>query len=304
MASIESLVVTQVIRLLNSLYYSSIVFLVAVGLSFIYGYLNLLNLAHVSFLGLGAFLGAELIVQAAQLPSILGTVGPFIVILLVTPLVIAVIGTVFEYSIFKPLYDMEEAFQLLATFGIVLMLEGALEFIWGGETVSGTAPSQILGTVGIGSSTFPLYVIFVITVTVIVAAGLYYFFEETKLGRITIAMSEDPDVVRTCGIDVRRIHLTVLVLSVMLAGLAGVLWVPNASATVGVSLDFLILSFAVVVIGGLGSLKGAIVGAGLVGLIRTYGLVFLPGLSLVLVFLLMAAVVVIKPTGIYGGIET
>jgi len=303
MASIGAVVVNQVVRLLNSLYYSSIVFLVAVGLSFVYGYLNLLNLAHVSFLGLGAFLGAELILRAAQLPSVLGTVGPFVVVLIVAPLLITVIGAVFEYSIFKPLYDMEEAFQLLATFGIVLMLEGALEFIWGGESVSGTAPSSILGTVGIGSATFPVYVVFVIAVTAVVAAGLYYFFEETRLGRITIAMSEDPDVVRTCGIDVRRIHLTVLLLSVALAGLGGVLWVPNASATVGVSLDFLILAFAVVVIGGLGSLKGAIVGAVLVGLIRTYGLVFLPGLSLVLVFLLMATVVVIKPTGLFGGVE-
>jgi branched-chain amino acid transport system permease protein len=304
MASVEALVVNQIVRLLNSLYYSSIVFLVAVGLSFVYGYLNLLNLAHVSFLGLGAFLGAELIFGAAQLPSVLGTLGPFIVILVVAPLLIAVIGTVFEYTIFRPLYDMEEAFQLLATFGIVLMLEGVLEFIWGGESVSATAPRDILGTVGIGSSTFPLYVIFVIAVTGVVAAGLYYFFESTRLGRITIAMSEDPDIVRTCGIDVRRIHLTVLLLSVMLAGLGGVLWVPNASATVGVSLEFLILAFAVVVIGGLGSLKGAIVGAILVGLIRTYGLVFFPAFSLVLVFLLMAAVVVIKPTGLYGGIET
>lgn len=304
MVNIDAVLIDQVVRFLNSLYYASIIFLLAVGLSFVYGYLNLLNLAHASFLSLGAFIGAELIIVATQLPSALSTIGPFLVILLVVPILIAVIGVVFEYSIFRPLYDMEETFQLLATFGIVLMLEGILELIWGGETVSGTAPNTILGTVSIGTRTFPVYVLGVILVTAGVAVGLYYFFERTRLGRITIAMAEDPDIVRTCGIDVRSIHLLILLLSVGLAGLAGALWVPNASATVGISLNFIILAFAVVVIGGLGSLKGAIVGSLFVGFVRTYGLIFFPSLSLVFVFLLMAVVVLIKPTGIYGGLET
>lgn len=304
MSNIETLLIDQGIRLLNSLYYSSIIFLVSVGLSFVYGYLNLLNLAHVSFLGLGIFLGAELIQQAVQFPSILSTVGPFIAILIGVPVLIVGIGTVFEFTIFKPLYGMEETFQLLATFGIVLMLEGVMNLIWGGELLSATAPSNILGTVGIGTSTFPVYVIFVIGVTSLVAIGLYYFFERTRLGRITIAMAENPEIVKTSGINVRRTHIFVLLLSALLAGLAGALWVPNASASVGISLDYIIISFAVIVIGGLGSLKGAIVGSLVVGVIRTWGLVFLPAFSLVLVFLLMATVVVVKPTGIYGGLES
>jgi branched-chain amino acid transport system permease protein len=304
MVSPEAFLVNQVIRLLNSLYYSSIVFLLAVGLSFVYGYLNLLNLAHGAFLAFGAFFSAELIVRAVELPGGFATVGPFLIILLVAPLLIAGIGILFEYTIFKPLYDMEEAFQLLATFGVVLMLEGVMELVWGGETVSGSAPNTILGSASIGEETFPMYVIFVVCVTALVAAGLYYFFERTRLGRITIAMAEDPDIVRTCGINVRSIHLFVLLLSVALGGLAGALWVPNASATVGLSLNFIIIAFAVIVIGGLGSLKGAIVGSVLVGVIRTYGLVLFSELSLVVVFLLMTVVVLIKPTGIYGGLET
>lgn len=300
MVNLDAFLADQVVRLLDSLYYSSIIFLVAVGLSFVYGYLNLLNLAHASFLALGAFIGAELIVLSTQLTPVLSTVAPFLVVLLGVPILIGAVGMAFEYSIFRPLYDMDEAFQLLATFGVVLMLEGVMELVWGGETVSGSAPNTILGSMTIGTKTFPLYVVVVILVTSITAMGLYYFFERTRLGRITIAMAEDPDIVRTCGIDVRSIHLRVLFLSIALAGLAGALWVPNASATIGISLDFIILAFAVVVIGGLGSLKGAIVGSLFVGLFRTYGLVFFPSLSLVIVFLLMAVVVLIKPTGIYG----
>jgi branched-chain amino acid transport system permease protein len=169
--------------------------------------------------------------------------------------------------------------------------------------VSATAPSDILGGIGLFGGTYPIWPLFSIAVTAVVAAVLYYFFEETRLGKITLAMAQDDEIVSVMGIDTRSVHLKVYVIGIGLAALGGALYLPNASMTTGLALEFVILAFAVLVIGGLGSLKGAIAASLLIGFMRAFGTYYIPVLELAIVFLLMAAVMLIKPTGIFGDIK-
>lgn len=300
---VEAVIANQLELIVQSLYFASILFLLGIGLSLIFGTLNFLNLAHASFLSLGAFMTATLVTAFVPTTGFASGLVAFAILLVVVPVLTAVVGLALDFTLFRPTYDMDVIFQLLATFGLVLMFEGLMLFIWGGNPRSADAPAEMLGSVAMGRVTIPLYLLFVFAVTTVIAVALYYFFEDTRLGRITLAMAEDIETVNTCGINTRSIHLQVLLLGIGLAGLSGALWLPNASVTTGLSLDFVILAFAIIVIGGLGSLKGAIAASLLAGFVRTYGIVLVPELSIAIIYLLMAVVVLIKPTGIYGGIE-
>ncbi|WP_276275364.1 branched-chain amino acid ABC transporter permease [Haladaptatus sp. QDMS2] len=294
--------------LLNSLFRASTLFLLGTGLSIIYGMLNFMNLAHAAFLALGAYVSASLIQGASNaIGGTLGTAAMFVVFLVIlfviVPGVISVVGLGMEQTIFKPLYGLEDDYQLLATFGVILMMEDSMKFIWGGLPVTSSAPSNMLGGFNLVGNTYPYWPIFAVVVTMVIATTLYYFFEETRLGKITLAMAEDEEVVSVTGIDTRSVHIKVYVIGVALAALGGALYLPNASITTGLSLEFVILAFAVLVIGGLGSLKGAIVASLLIGFMQSFGSYYVPQLSLAIVFLLMAAVMLIKPTGLFGDIK-
>lgn len=295
--------------ILNALSRASTLFLLGTGLSIIYGMLNFMNLAHAAFLALGAYLSASLVSRAVgAFSDTLGFVGLFavllVLLLVVVPAIVSVVGLGMERTIFKPLYGLEDDYQLLATFGIILMMEDSMKFIWGGLPVTATAPSDMLGGISVVGITYPAWPIFATLLTAVIAATLYYFFEETRLGKITLAMAEDEEVVRVTGINTRLVHLKVYVIGIALAALGGALYLPNASITTGLSLEFVILAFAVLVIGGLGSLKGAIVASLLIGFMQSFGNYYVPQLSLAIVFLLMAAVMLIKPTGMFGDIKS
>lgn len=298
----------QVPIILNALFLASVLFLLGTGLSIIYGMLNFMNLAHAAFLVLGAYVSATVIGQTIGIVG--GSVGngvlflAFLVgLLIVVPLFVSAIGLAMERTMFKPLYGLADDFQLLATFGIILMMEDSMKFIWGGQPVSATEPSNVLGGMNLFGNTYPLWPVFATVVTIVIAAVLYYFFEETRLGKITLAMAEDTEIVGVNGIDTRSVHLKVFVIGVALAGLGGALYLPNASMTSGIALQFVILAFAVLVIGGLGSLKGAIAASLLIGFMRAFSSFYVPQIELAIVFLLMAAVMLIKPTGLFGDIK-
>jgi branched-chain amino acid transport system permease protein len=298
----------QIPIVLNALFLASVLFLLGTGLSIIYGMLNFMNLAHAAFLVLGAYVSASVITTiVGALGGSVGTTVLFAVLLVallvVVPAIISVVGLAMEQVMFKPLYGLEDDFQLLATFGIILMMEDGMKYVWGGAPVSATAPSNILGSVSLVGSTYPLWPIFATAITAVIAATLFYFFERTRLGKVTLAMAEDEEIVGVTGIDTRSVHLQVFVIGIALAGLGGALYLPNASMTTGIALEFVILAFAVLVIGGLGSLKGAIAASLLIGFLRSFGTYYVPQLELAIVFLLMAAVMLIKPTGLFGDIE-
>ena len=219
----------QVPIVLNALFLASVLFLLGTGLSIIYGMLNFLNLAHAAFLILGAYVSATVITEVVS--AVGGTVGGgvlFVVLLVgllvVVPAIVSVVGLTMERTLFKPIYGLEDDYQLLATFGVILMMEDGMKFIWGGQPVSATRPSTLLGGVELFGSTFPLWTLFATGVTAVIAATLYYFFEETRLGKITLAMAENDEIVGVAGIDTRSVHLKVYVIGVGLAGLGGALY--------------------------------------------------------------------------------
>lgn len=306
---VSDLLTQQIPLVLNALFLASVLFLLGTGLSIIYGMLNFLNLAHAAFLVLGAYVTSTVVTQTVgSVGGALGGGALFVVlalgVLVLVPLIIAVVGLTMEQTMFKPIYGLEDDYQLLATFGVILMMEDGMKFIWGGNPVSATAPADLLGGLTLfGGSTYPLWPIFATVVTAVIAVVLYYFFEETRLGKITLAMAEDAEIVSATGIDTRSVHLKVYVIGVALAALGGALYLPNASMTTGFALQFVILAFAVLVIGGLGSLKGAIAASLLIGFMRAFGSYYVPQLELAIVFLLMAAVMLIKPTGLFGDIK-
>lgn len=301
------LITQQAPLVFNALFLASVLFLVGTGLSIIYGMLNFLNLAHAAFMVLGAYISATLITRITGGLSGTGNVVLFIALLvallIAVPVIVSAIGLAMERTLFQPIYGLEDDYQLLATFGIILMMEDSMKFIWGGQPVSATTPANILGGFDLFGSTYPIWSLFAIAVTAIVAGILYYFFERTRLGKITLAMAQDDEIVDAMGINTRSVHLKVYVIGIALAGLGGALYLPNASVTTGIALEFVILAFAVLVIGGLGSLKGAIAASLLIGFLRAFGTFYIPVLELAIVFLLMAAVMLIKPTGLFGDIK-
>ncbi|WP_435365703.1 branched-chain amino acid ABC transporter permease [Haloarchaeobius sp. DYHT-AS-18] len=284
---------------LNGLYYATILYLVSLGLSLSFGVLNLLNMSHASFLGLGAYIAASTATIAlGYLDSAWVSMA---VILFVTPGITVIIAAVFERTVFAPLFDIDDTYQLLATFGLVLMLEDAMQFIWGSSPISVSGPLELFGQVSIFGSTYPVYNLFVISLFVVTAIIPFLLFNRTKLGKIAQAMAEDEEMVEALGLNVTRVRLVVFSVATGSAGLAGALMMPLASATPGLSIEYILLAFAVVVIGGLGSLRGAIVGSLLIGLIRSFGIAYFPQIELAIVFVIMAAIIFVKPEGLYGG---
>ncbi|MFB6069653.1 MAG: branched-chain amino acid ABC transporter permease [Halanaeroarchaeum sp.] len=284
---------------LNGLYYAAILFMVALGLSLVFGVLDLLNLAHAGFLGLGAYFGASvskyLLAETGSALLVYGT------ILVLTPLVVMIVGAIMEKTVFQPLYDVREEYQLLATFGMLLMFENTFKAIWGAQPVTVPAAVDLLGSVQLLDKTYPGYYLLVIGVFVVTAAFPFYLFRRTRLGKTARAVSEDKEMVQALGIDVDRIHLIVFGLSTGLAGLGGAMLAPVSGAVGGLSASYVILAFAVIVIGGLGSLKGAVIASLIIGLVRAFGLALFSGLELALIFLLMAVFILVQPEGLFGG---
>ncbi|ELY55015.1 branched-chain amino acid ABC transporter permease [Natronolimnohabitans innermongolicus] len=294
---IESLLVNT----FNGLYFAALLFFASVGLTLVFGILNLLNMAHAAFYGLGAYVAVWTLNNAGDVTT--STVVLLAMLVLVIPLVVFVLSAVLDKTVFAPLYEIEHVYQLLATFGVILMLDDVIKFIWGASpiTVDGaTDPSRQLGAIDLMGVSVSAYRSFVILIAVACAVGLYLMFVKTKLGKISQAMSEDYEMVQMLGINVNRVRVLIFSISVAIAALGGALFVPFATATPAVTLEYVLLSFAVIVIGGLGSLKGVVVAALVIGMVRSFGIAYFPALELAIVFGLMALVIIFKPEGLFG----
>lgn len=291
--------------IVSALNYATIVFLLGFGLSLIYASLNFMNVAHPSFFTLSSFLAASLVATVAGYVS-LGVFGAAVVLLaivVVVPAAITLLAVGLKEAVFDRLSGMEEPYQLLGTFAILFIFEDVMRLIWGSGTYRAGFPRQALGSVSIGDVSFSSVMAITILIGAVTVAILYYMFERTKLGKVIVALSENAEVVSTSGIDTDAIHYRVYAIGSVLAALGGSLWVMNFSITVGLTLQFVLLAFAVMVIAGVGSLLGAVIASLLIGFVKTFGVVYVPGIEMAIVFLIMAVVIIIKPTGI-GGIRS
>ena len=284
---------------LNGLYLAAILYFVGLGLSLIFGVLDLVNLAHGAFLGLGAYVSVSLTNAIGSGNSLLTTLA---LLFVVAPLVVLSFGLVFERVFFEMFYDIDQEYQLLGTFGLVLMAEEPISMIWGQQPLSIGAgnPYSVLGTVDLFGTAYPIYNLVGIVVFALGAIGPFVLFSRTKIGKKARAVAEDPEMANALGIDLRLMRVIVFGVSVLLAALGGALLIPTDAAIPSITAEYIILSFAVVVIGGLGSVKGAVVASLLIGFITSFGILWVPNLQAAFVFLAMAAVIAVKPTGLYG----
>ena len=290
-----------IIQLLNSFFYTAVLFLIAAGLSLIYGVMRIVNLAHGTLYALGAYVSAW-VVGGTVGHAASGTLGlaGLLLLLPVGAVAIAVVGAVIEPTLLRPLYRRPEEYHLLVTFGLLMILEDAMKFLFGGTPLTAGSIMDHMGSIPIGRLLYPTYNLFVIAIGLIAALGLWWFIYRTKFGVILRATSQDRRMAAALGINVSRVYVQAFAIGCFMAGLGGAVVVPAQAAVLGMGIEALILAFVVVVIGGLGSLEGALVGALIVGLVRTAGIQFFPEIELAVLYLIATAVLLIRPTGLFG----
>jgi len=285
------------IQILNSLFYASVLFLIAAGLSLIFGVMRIVNMAHGSFYGVGAFITAWLIGRAAAYG--LSPIWLFLLIP-VGAAAVALIGAVIEPVLLRPFYRRAEEYQLLVTFGLLLIIEDVVRFFFGGLPVTADVLMDAVPSIHLSGLVYPGYYIVVIGVGAAAALALWAVIYRTKFGVMLRATSQDRRMASTLGLNVGFVYVSAFAIGCFMAGLGGAIIVPSQAAVLGMGIDALVLAFVVVVIGGLGSLQGALVGALIVSFVRTAGIQFFPEIELAVLYLIAAIVLLVKPTGLFG----
>jgi branched-chain amino acid transport system permease protein len=285
-----------VVYTLNGLYFGALLFLISLGLNIILGVMGILNLAHGSLYAIGAFMAAWTIIAIGMKVPI-----PFLYISLLSGLVLAaIVGFLMEKSLIRAMYKRTLEYQLLLTFGALLLLEDVIKMIWGGQAYYASAPFDVLGKITILGNVYPNYFLFVMAIAIIAGLLIWFFMAKTRLGIMLRAVSLDREMATGLGLNIGGLSTFAFMLGSALAGLAGALVVPTTPALLGIGMEPLILAFIVVVVGGLGSLKGALVGALLVGLTRSFAIAIFPEIELPLLFLIAGIILVAKPQGLFG----
>ena len=285
-----------IIQILNSLFYAAVLFLIASGLSLIFGVMRIINLAHGSLYALGAY------VTAWAVESAIGSVPALalFVLLPVGAIAVAVVGLAIEPILIRPLYKRPEEYQLLITFALLMVLEDVMRFLFGGLPLSAGVVVDQMGSMVILDRIYPMYNFLVIAIGALAALGLWALVYRTKFGVILRATSQDMRMASALGLNIRRVYAQAFGIGCFMAGLGGAIVVPSQAAVLGMGIDNLILAFVVVVIGGLGSLKGAFIGALVVSFVRTFMIQFYPEMELAVLYLIAAGVLLVRPTGLFG----
>lgn len=273
---------------LNCLALGALLLLIAIGLNIIYGISRIVNLAHGSLYALGAYFGYTLVVLGIN----------FFVALMIAPLLVAVVGIFLERLVIEPIRSREMTYSLILTYGLSVFIDGMLKFIWTDKTFFVKAPSFLDTTVVLFGVPYPFYRFFILLASVLVMLGLYVLMEKTKFGIAMRAASTIPEQVSVLGINMRLIHLGGFGLGCLLAGLGGVIAAPLFTVYPMMGSEMLMNCFVVLVIGGLGSTRGVIPAALLVGTVQTIGSVFLTDYAMVLIYLMMAAILLFMPRGL------
>jgi branched-chain amino acid transport system permease protein len=285
-------------QLLNGLSTASTLFLVSVGLTVIFGVTRVVNFAHGSLAMLGAYLAFSILSSLPRDPA------SFILGIVLASAAVAAVGVFIEISLLRRIYRAPELLQLLATFGVVLMVEDLTQWIWGAADLALPRPRWLRSSIEILGSRFPSYDLALIFVSPVVLGCLWLLFTRTRWGTLLRAATGDRDMVAALGVDQRRLFTTVFALGAGLAGLGGALALPDGSANLQMDLSLVTDAFVVVVIGGLGSVAGAFLASILIGELQALGIVLLPQSTLVLVFAVMAIVLVVRPNGLLGRAAT
>ncbi len=287
--------------LFDGLIFGAWLFLVSAGLTFVYGVLRVLNVAHGSFYALGAYLAATLVglvVGRGLSPAL-----TYPALVLAALLVGLTVGPAMERLLLRRLAGRDEVTGLLLTFAVLLIFEDVIKLIWGVTPWAADAPYGALGQLKLGTVTYAVYPLALIGVAALMGVLLWFLTGRTAFGKLVSAVIADREVSAALGVDVGRVSNLAFSLGTFLAALGGALVAPMISVVPGISVEVIVIAFAVTVIGGLGNVAGAALGALVVGLVRTSALYFFPELDLFLVYALMTLVLIFRPYGLFGRAE-
>jgi branched-chain amino acid transport system permease protein len=278
-------------NVLNGLSWGMLLFLISMGLTTVFGVMGVLNFAHGSLFMLGAYFCMQFV----------RWVGSFWVGLLVGPVIVAVLSIVIERFLLRPLYRRDVSFQLLLTFGVMLFLDDGVRLIWGAAYHLVNPPDLLAGVIPFFAQTYPVYRLFLVLLGPLVGIALWAFFAFTRWGKILRAAAMDRQMAEIIGVRVPLLFTAVFAFGAWLAALGGALAAPHQSVGPAMGERIIIESFIVVVIGGMGSFPGAFVGALILGLMNSFGTTLVPHLQMALPYILLAAVLLTRPRGIFGG---
>jgi branched-chain amino acid transport system permease protein len=296
--------VTQLLLLgvLDGLAYASLIFMVAVGLTLIFGVLRVLNVAHGSFYAIGAYTAASLglwIAAAGVSPWL-----AFPALILSAVLVGGLLGSVIERFLLQRIYVREEVLQLLVTFAVFMILEDVQRLVWGVQPIFVDTPLRLLGLQEVGGIFYTRYQLILLPLTAVaVLLGLRFFLRRTLQGRVIVAVTADREAAMAMGINARRVYLTTFVIGATLAALGGALASPTTSLVPGIGTQMIVLSFAVVATAGLGQVEGAAIAALLIGLGRSIAVYLYPEFEVLVPYLIMVLVLLFRPQGLFGAAE-
>jgi branched-chain amino acid transport system permease protein len=281
---------------IGGVFHAAVLFLVAAGLQLVFGVQKIVNLACGSFYALGAYFGVTCVGYASQLG-----LSPWLLLpeLVIAGLALAVIGPPIE-RLLRSVYGRDESLALLLTFALVLMFQDVFRFFWGANPRSVDASYLVYGAIRAGDFGMPIYNLLVILAAIAAAAALGAFLQRTNFGRILRATAENRAMAEVLGVDVGRVYSAVFTIGVALGTTAGALIVPTAAASLDMAIELVVEAFAVVVIGGLGSMRGALAGALIVGLIRAFAIVAYPELEVLAIYVIVIAVLLLRPAGLFG----
>jgi branched-chain amino acid transport system permease protein len=285
----------DIITFLSAMTEASSLFVAAAGLTLVFGAMRIINLAHGSFYMYGAFLVTAIVGAAGG--------GRFWLALALAPLAVAGIGTVVELTVLRRVYRRDHLVQLVVTYALFLILADLALRFWGTQARSVAPPSLLSGSVSIGSSSFPVYDLFAIGAAVVVGLALWVLLQHTALGWRIRAAVEDPEMLATCGTNVPLLSTTVLAIGALLAGLAGAIASPLQSISPGLDASIIVQAFIVAVIGGLGSVTGAAIGAVIISLFDTAGVLWAHSWEPAFIYLAMIVVLALRPWGLLGAPE-
>jgi len=284
--------------IVDGIFYAAWLFVAAVGMTLIYGVMKIVNITHGSFYALGAYAAASFTGAwfAHGYPPMLS----YLVLLASAVIITLVFAPLIERGILRFMYAKDESVILLITYALFLILEDVIKLIWGVDPYFIAQPYGLLGSFDVGDLSYPTYNLILVGIAIASGGGLTLLLRGTRIGKLLRTVIHDPEVSRAMGINVDRFYLVTFTLGSMLAAIGGAFTAPTVSVVPGLGVEVVVLSFAVVVIGGLGSLPGAALGAVIVGLVRSAAIHYAPEVELFVIYFVMALVLAFRPRGLFS----
>lgn len=289
---------TAVTILVDGLVYSSWLFIVAVGLTLIFGVMKVLNVAHGGFYSMGAYMAAWSI--GLYFDAGLAPAGSFLLLAFSALAVGVVLGIILERGLLRFVYGRDDVLVVLVTYAAFLILENLVLQVWGTDAYPAYQPSALLGTIEIDGLPFNTYELALVPLAAVIGGGLSWVLARTKFGKLLRAVIHDREMAQAFGIDVARLFTITFVIGAVLGALGGAVTAPTISVVPGIGVEVIVLAFAVVVTGGLGSVPGTITGALLVGIVRAAAVHLLPQVELFVIYAVMSLVLILRPQGLFS----